>query len=61
MVPTQTGKPGKWEGVFQSGNCQGILHKILENVKKISWKSPGTAVVDLKLWNGGPTSSLLSK
>ena len=19
-VPTQTGKPGKWEGIFQSGN-----------------------------------------
>ena len=39
-VPTQTGKPGKWEGIFWSGKSQGILnrpekseksHKILEN------------------------------
>ena len=46
-VPTQTGKPGKpgkWEGIFQSGKSQGILirleksgksqgksHKILES------------------------------
>ena len=39
-VPTQTGKPGKWEGIFQSGKSQvfwtdwksqGKSHKILEN------------------------------
>ena len=38
-APTRTGKPGKWEGVFRSGNfeqtgkSQGKAHKILENEK----------------------------
>ena len=27
MVPTRTGKPGKWESVFQSGKIQGILNR----------------------------------
>ena len=26
-VPTWTGKPGKWEGVFQSGNSEEILNR----------------------------------
>ena len=29
MVPTVTGKPGKWESIFQSEKSQGILN-ILE-------------------------------
>ena len=31
MVPTGTGnqgKPGKWEGIFQSGKSQGILSRL---------------------------------
>ena len=52
-VPTRTGKPGKWVGIFQSGENQGILnrleksgksqeksHKILENLefqKDVIW------------------------
>ena len=27
-VPTRTGKPGKWEGIFQSGKSQGILNRL---------------------------------
>ena len=40
MVPTGTGKPGKWEGIFQSGNfvktgkvreiCQPVIVKTLQ-------------------------------
>ena len=33
--PTGTGKPGKWEGAFQSRICQGIL-KRLEKLGKIT-------------------------
>ena len=40
MVPTGTGKPGKWEDFFQSGKSQGILLKILEKSEKIIyWKT----------------------
>ena len=28
MVPTRTRKPGKWEGIFQSGKSQGILNRL---------------------------------
>ena len=28
MVPTWTGKPGKWENIFQSGKSQGILNRL---------------------------------
>ena len=28
MVPTRTGKSGKWEGIFQSGKSQGILSRL---------------------------------
>ena len=27
-VPTQTGKPEKWEGIFQSGKSRGILNRL---------------------------------
>ena len=27
-VPTWTGKPGKWEGIFQSGKSQGIFNRL---------------------------------
>ena len=27
-LTTQTGKPGKWEGIFQSGKSQGILKRL---------------------------------
>ena len=33
-VPTQTGKPGKWEGIFQSGKSPGILNRLEESGKK---------------------------
>ena len=29
-VSTRTGKPGKWEGIFQSEKSQGKSHKIME-------------------------------
>ena len=41
MVPTSTGKPGKWEGIFQSGKSQGILSRLeksenfTQNTRKI--------------------------
>ena len=38
-VPTRTGKPGKWEGIFQSGKSQGIMNR-LENHTKY-WKTQG--------------------
>ena len=28
MVPTRTGKPGKWDTIFQSGKSQGILIRL---------------------------------
>ena len=40
-VPTQTGKPGKWEGTFQSGKSPGILKRleksgeITQNTRKL--------------------------
>ena len=36
MVPTGTanqGKPGKWEGIFQSGKSQGILSRLEKSGK----------------------------
>ena len=27
-VPTRTGKPGKWEGIFQSGKSRRILNRL---------------------------------
>ena len=32
-VPTRTGKPGKWEGIFQSGKSQGILNRLEKSGK----------------------------
>ena len=26
-IPTHTGKPGKWKGIFQSGQSEGKSHK----------------------------------
>ena len=37
-VPTRTGKPEKWEGIFQSGKNQGILTR-LEKSGKITQNS----------------------
>ena len=40
-VPHRTGKPGKWQGIFQSGKSQGILNrpkksgKITQNTGKL--------------------------
>ena len=34
QVPIGTGKPGKWERIFQSGKSQGILNR-LEMSRKI--------------------------
>ena len=31
-IPARNGKPGKWEGIFQSGKSKGILDK-LEKVR----------------------------
>ena len=28
MVPTWTGKPGKWENFFQLGKSQGLLNRL---------------------------------
>ena len=44
MVPTWTGKPGKWEHIFQSWKSQGIVPKIMENWGQFYskyWKSEG--------------------
>ena len=38
-VPTRTGIPGKWEGIFQSGKSPG---KVMENDTKY-WKIQGIA------------------
>ena len=32
-VPTQTGKPEKWEGIFQSGKSPGILYRLEKSGK----------------------------
>ena len=32
-VPTRTGKPGKWEGIFQSLKSQGILNRLVKSGK----------------------------
>ena len=32
-VPTRTGKPGKWKGIFQSGKSHGILNKLEKSGK----------------------------
>ena len=32
-VPTRTGKPGKWEGIFQLGKIQGILNRLEKSGK----------------------------
>ena len=32
-IPTRTGKPGKWEGIFQSGKSQEILNKLEKSGK----------------------------
>ena len=63
MVPTRTGKqgkPGKWEGIFQSGKSQGILSRLEKSgkftgkirkdytgklKKKEYWKSQGNLSV----------------
>ena len=40
QVPTWTGKPGKWEGIFQSGKSEGILSV---------WKSGNHDIVAVSL------------
>ena len=35
QVPTQTGKPGKWEGIFQSWKSQGILNRLGKSGKTL--------------------------
>ena len=32
-IPTRTGKPGKWEGIFQSGKSQRILNRLEKSGK----------------------------
>ena len=35
IVPTGTGKPGKWEGIFQSGKKSGDFVKIRKVSEKL--------------------------
>ena len=35
-IPIRTGKPGKWEGIFQSGKSLGILNRLEKSGKMTS-------------------------
>ena len=48
LCPTETGKPGKWEGIFQSGKSQGILNR-LEKSGKITQNTGKTSGIFRKM------------